>query len=235
MNPGTKEEAINLARKSDNVDLIICPPFVFIEDVRRAINASRLGAQDVFWEKGVGAYTGEVSVRELKSSGVEYVLVGHSERRRVIGETNEIVAKKLKAVINGGLVPVLLVGETAEEKEAGQRNEVLSQGIKSALENIGIPTRIYIAYEPIWAISTNKKSKADDPESTVEAIKVIKKAIKSINKEILEHAHFIYGGSITPANANDFLQHKEIEGAVVGGASLDPESIQKIIEIVDQY
>lgn len=230
MNPETLAEAVTLAKTTGRANLVLCPPFVFIEEVAKVINESRLGAQDLFWEKGSGPFTGEISARELKDLGVEYVIIGHSERRQ-LGETNEVVAKKIKAAIQAGLIPILAVGETLAEKEAGKQEEVILEEIKTALEKISVPSYIYIAYEPIWAISTNKNSKADKPENTLEIIKFIKKNLKEINKEALEHVHFIYGGSINSKNAEKFLQHKEIEGALVGAASLDPAEIIKITEI----
>src|SRR3989338_4193016 len=145
MNPGTEEEAIKLAKVSDNEGLVIFPPFAFLEKVMDNINESRLGAQDLFWERGTGAYTGEVSARELKSIGVNYVIVGHSERRS-LGDNNEIVAKKLKAAVQSGLVPILCVGENAEQKINGQRDEILREEITSAFEKLTEPSELIVAY-----------------------------------------------------------------------------------------
>lgn len=230
MNPATEEEAIELAKATDRAGLVVFPPFIFMEEVGNIIDESRLGAQDLFWEKGTGPYTGEISAKELKDVGVSYVIIGHSERRK-LGETNEIVAQKLKAAVQAGLMPILCVGETLEQKEENKRDEIITEEITSAFDKLSEFTNIYIAYEPIWAISTSKSAKADKAKNTLEVINLIKKLLRKINKEALEHAHFIYGGSVNSQNAKNFLQHKEIEGALIGGASLKPEDINEVMRI----
>lgn len=238
MNPATEEEALTLAKESDQEGLVICPPFVFLEKIAAIINNSRLGAQDLALEKSTGPYTGEVSAKELKSVGVDYVIIGHSERRYPSvgeGESDEIVARKFKAAVQVGLVPILCVGETQEEKDNNQQRSVLKREIGFVFESLKSVARVYIAYEPVWAISSQAHSQADKPEDVVGAVKYIKKLIKEINKDFLEHAHFIYGGSVTAKNADKFLQYKEIEGALVGHASLNAEEIKKIVQTAANY
>src|SRR3989344_4632314 len=187
MNPATTKEAIRLAQESDVEGLVICPPFLFLEEVSKIIKKAKLGAQDCFWEEK-GAYTGEISPKELKSLGVKYVIIGHSERRQNLGETDEIVAKKIIAAVNNNLTPILCVGETKEERASGKTEEVVKRELKIGLSLL-----------------------ANQPHT--------------LNPKI------IYGGSVNSKNEKSFLKHKEIDGALVGGASLKSKEIKKIVEI----
>ena len=233
MNPATIEEAVELARATDHKQLVICPPFIFLEELSRIIDQSQLGAQDLFWEGEIGAFTGEISPQELKNLDVSHVIIGHSERRQNLGETNEMVAKKLVTAIEVGLIPILCVGETLAQKEAGQREAIIEEEITIALTGIESDQPIYIAYEPIWAISTNPDAEPDKPENTLEVIGFIKKLVQEINPAIISQLHFLYGGSVNSQNAAEFLQHDEIEGALVGSASLQPKEISKILNEAD--
>jgi triosephosphate isomerase len=232
MNPATVEEAVQLARATDHEQLVICPPFVFLEELSRVIDKGQLGAQDLFWEGDTGAFTGEISPEELKNLDVTHVIIGHSERRKNLGETNEMVAKKIATAIEAGLIPILCVGETLEQKEAGQREEVIEGEVVSALADIESDQTIYIAYEPIWAISTNPDAEPDKPENTLEVIDFIKKIVQEVNPSIVLRLKFLYGGSVNSKNASEFLQHNLIEGALIGGASLQAEELNKILNEV---
>ena len=234
MNPATEEEALELAKATDNENLVICPPFPFLKPVASVIKKSKLGAQDLFWEGLTGPYTGEVSAAELKSVGVEYVIIGHSERRKVLGETNDVIAKKIVAAVKEDLIPILCVGETWEQKMADEKEIVLSDQIRIGLSLIPKPytlNPIYIAYEPIWAISTGGRGVADHPSDTIMTISFIKKLLEKLKYDFA--VHFIYGGSVSAKNAEDFLKQPEIEGALVGGASLKPEEMAVIIKAAE--
>lgn len=220
MNPSTLKEALVLARASDAANVVVAPPFVFIEEVEKKLKKAKLGAQDLFWEAG-GAFTGEISPKELKKLGVKYVLVGHSERRHKLGESDEVIAKKVKAAVSGGLIPVLCVGETFTEKHTGQKEAVLRRQIKKGLSLIKFKgPKLLIAYEPVWAIGTGYP---ETPESALETIKYIKK---------FSDSKVLYGGSVNSKNLKSYLQYKEVDGALVGGASLNKEEVKKIISYI---
>jgi len=225
MNPTSIDEAVALAKASDEENLIIAPPFPFLGAVAATLKKARLGAQDLFWED-VGAYTGEVSGSQLSNLGVKYVMVGHSERRRHLGETDEMVGKKFIAALKNNLTPILCVGETKAEREAGETREVLNQQLKF-MTRVPKDAACIVAYEPVWAIGTGM---ADKPADTIEIVAMIRK-----NLEHMKNLRIIYGGSVTSANAESFFKHKEIEGALVGGASLKPEEIKTIMQIALRY
>jgi len=212
MNPQTLEEAKELFDSFKNTEAIICPPFVYMSVLRPN------GSQDVFYEDK-GAFTGEISPLMLKNLGVEYVLIGHSDRRYVLGETDEVINKKLKAALNAGLTPALLVGE----REGENREEILTKQLDTDLAGLS-PDKVLITYEPVWAISTNPNAKPDIPESALEAIKFI---IKKTGVKFC-----LYGGSVNEKNIVDFLKHQEIGGAVVGGASLRKEEFANILKLI---
>ena len=226
LNPKTVDEAIQLAKASDFAGAVIVPPFIFLEAVSKTIKKAKLGAQDVFWED-TGAFTGEVSPSQLKNLGVKYVIIGHSERRS-LGETDEMVGKKVAAAFRNGLIPILCIGETAEQRQKGETQKVVERQLKIGLSLYLKPhtLNLIIAYEPIWAIGTGNP---DTPEDMIEMAALIKSKIKNQKSKI------IYGGSITSGNAAEFLGHKEIEGALVGGASLKSEEFKKIIEIAKRF
>lgn len=230
MNPRTLTEARELAKASDIEGLIICPPFPFLEEVGATIRKAKLGAQDLFWGEG-GAYTGEVSADELKDIGVEYVIIGHSERRQNLGETDEMVAKKIAAALKAGLKPILCVGETRAERDAGKTGSVVQRELETGLFlTKNQKSSIVVAYEPIWAIGTGTP---DTPESMLEMVEFIKNVLNPQSRALTFSV--IYGGSVTSKNAESFFRHKEINGALVGGASLKGEEIKKIVEIGKKY
>lgn len=232
MNPGTLKEAISLTKASDKKNVVVAPPFVFLEEIGKTLKNAELGAQDVFGgEIDKGAFTGEISAKELKNLGVKYAIVGHSERRHKLGETDKIVAKKVKAALDGGLIPVLCVGETKKEKDAGRKEEVIKRQLEIGLSLVGgqlskANCQLPIAYEPVWAIGTGNP---ETPESALETIRYIKSLVVS-RKSLV--AKVLYGGSVDSRNLGDYLKYKEIGGALVGGASLDKKEVSKMISIL---
>lgn len=241
MNPATYEEAEALAKAvaekpSENAEVVLCPPFVWLTDLsHKAWKGIKFGAQDVFWEEK-GAFTGEVSSAMLKNSKVEYVIIGHSERRKNVGETDEMVNKKVKAALQAGLKVILCVGESAEVRKGGieAAKEFVGNQLKEDLKDIpnsqfSIRDSVVIAYEPIWAISGGDPTHAaDDPKNAVEMIVFIKSLLATCYS--LPAVPVLYGGSVNGSNAKAFLGEKEIDGALVGGASLKPEEFAKIVE-----
>lgn len=253
MNPKTEGEALALAKASDMGGLVIVPPFIFMEGVRSVLKNAELGAPDVFWE-GSGPYTGEVSAEELKSLGVKYVIVGHSERR-ALGETDRQVAQKVHVVLENGMTPVLCVGESAAERAASQTEEVIERQLRLGLSlisnrrplggaqgkpatskmdgvvslpiiHVALPLSLVIAYEPLWAIGTGTPN---TPQDTIKMVQYIHRILAALNLSLV--ARVLYGGSVDSANAESFLKEKEIDGALVGGASLKPDQIKKIVAI----
>lgn len=228
MNPATLKEALSLAKISDHKNVVVDPPFIFLEEMEKMLKKADLGAQDLFWENppvGKGAFTGEVSAKELKNIGVKYVIIGHSERRQKLGETDEIIAKKMKAAVEGGLIPILCIGETKQEKEAGKKEKILKNQLEADLLLIikrRAKNALFIAYEPIWAIGTGKP---EPPESALETIKYVKSLVVGRWSSV----KVLYGGSVNSQNLGDYIKYKEIDGALVGGASLKKEEIKKII------
>jgi len=215
MNPESEKEALNLAKSFDFKNVVIAPPFVFLESLSNVLKNAKLCAQDVFYEKS-GAYTGEISTIMLKKLGVKYVIVGHSERR-CLGETDEVIAKKIKAVINSGLKVILCVGEPLSIKKRGDSE--VKKYIKKQLNKISNlkSKNLLIAYEPIWAIGTGKNA-------SPEYASLIAKFIKSVLS-----VPVLYGGSTNYKNSKSFLERDEINGLLVGGASLDKNEFKKMI------
>jgi triosephosphate isomerase len=215
------------------VDVVICPPFTDIRTLQNLIQADKLhfglGAQNCYWEKE-GAFTGEVSAMFLAKLDVEYVIVGHSERRQLFGETDEMVNKKAKAVIEYEMTPIVCVGETLEQREAGETAATVSHQARSAFLGISAATAAtcVVAYEPIWAIGTGRTATPDDANDT---IGVVRGALAELYDDSVAQAIRIqYGGSVKPGNAKELMAMPEIDGALVGGASLDPDDFARIIQ-----
>lgn len=211
-------------------DVVLCPPFTALSRVSQLLKGSRieLGAQNLHWEKE-GAYTGEISAPMLKELGCEYVIVGHSERRQYFGDDDSVVAKKLGAVLAEGMTPILCVGEKLEEREAARTESVLESQIKGALG--GFDARqlvdLVVAYEPVWAIGTGKTATS---EMAVGAHKFIRKLLDTMfGSPFAEQTRIQYGGSVKPENASELLGESEIDGALVGGASLKADSFLRIV------
>jgi len=210
------------------VEKLVCPPFVFLAHAGRELAGSsiKVGAQNVYWEEE-GAYTGEVSPSMLADL-CEYVIVGHSERRKYFGETDETVNRRLKAALARGLRPIMCVGETLEEREAGRTEEVLLRQVRGGLADVDMPIGFVLAYEPVWAIGTGVP--ATGPMAN-ETIGVIRQELASLyGRELAEAARIQYGGSVTPDNVAEFMSQSQIDGALVGGASLKADAFASIVE-----
>jgi triosephosphate isomerase (TIM) len=201
-----------------DVEIAVCPPFVSLSPVKEVISGSniKLGAQNMFYEMK-GAYTGEVSPEMLRSL-CDYVILGHSERRQYFHETDAIVNKKLKAAIINHLHPIFCIGEKLEENESGKTESVIVNQLKNGLEGINADSTMVVAYEPIWAIGTGKAATATQAN---DVIKTIRKTLGKIwDDKTADNVRILYGGSVTEANIKEFIQQNEIDGALVGGASL---------------
>ena len=207
---------------TDEVDVVICPNFVSLDRISDLIDDTniKLGAQNVYFEDK-GAYTGETSVDMLAAVGVEYCIVGHSERRQYFNETDEIVNKKAKKLLEKNIAPIVCVGETLEERESNKMFEIVENQVKASLAEIekdSIKNKVVIAYEPIWAIGTGKTATA---EQAIEMCKHIRSVVASMyDEDTAECVRIQYGGSVKPANASEILNMSDIDGALVGGASL---------------
>ncbi|NTU75958.1 MAG: triose-phosphate isomerase [Anaerolineaceae bacterium] len=217
------------------VEQVICPPATAIMAINSLLNGTGigLGAQNLHWEAS-GAYTGEISASMIKEL-CEYVIIGHSERRAYFAETDETVNKKVKAALNAGLIPIVCVGETLVENEAGQTAEVVGRQILEGLKDIdlSVAEKIVIAYEPVWAIGTGKAATGVGA-NTVIAENIRVPLAKLFGKAVSESVRVLYGGSVNAANAAKFFSQPEIDGALVGGASLKAEDFLAIIEAAAQ-
>ncbi|NPA41871.1 MAG: triose-phosphate isomerase [Aquificae bacterium] len=209
-------------------EILLCPPFTSLYVAGQLLEGSgvKLGAQNCHYEKQ-GAFTGEVSIPMLKELGCEYVIVGHSERRHIFGESDELINKKVVACLEEGIRPILCVGEKLEDREAGMTFKVVEAQVRLALSGVEEHTdSIDIAYEPVWAIGTGVPA---TPEDAVAVHRFIKEVLKDINPKARGKTRILYGGSVKPHNAPEFMKHSEIEGLLVGGASLDPEAFAQIV------
>ncbi len=216
------------------VDIVICPPFVFIDRVVEKIREStiRVGAQNVFFREW-GAYTGEISPPMLKSVGCEYVIIGHSERRSLFYESDAEINRKIKMCIAHGLSPVFCIGETYEQKNAGNTEDILNNQVIYGLEGIDDEQimQIIIAYEPVWAIGTGISATGENAERTHIFIRNILSDFT--RPEVAENVRIIYGGSVNTANALELLRQENIDGALIGGASLKAETFSDIVKIAN--
>jgi triosephosphate isomerase len=233
----TRDEAVALAQgvvdtvgSITDVDVAVCPPYVNLAAVHDIIKDSniKLGAQDVHWE-GKGAYTGKVSCEMLKSIGVTYVIIGHSEQRTYFHETDDTVNKKLKAVLAAGLLPIICIGETLEERKSGRMEAVVERQTHGAFVDIAKEDALKctIAYEPVWAIGTGETA---TPEQANEAHIFVRKVLADLyDKETEQAIRIQYGGSMKPENAKELLEQSDVDGGLIGGASLKPDSFAGII------
>ncbi len=210
-------------------EILLCPPFTSLCVAHELLKESKvkLGAQNCHYEQK-GAYTGEISLDMLKDLDVSYAIIGHSERRWIFGESDELINKKLTACLQGNIRPVLCVGERLEEREAGLTFKVVETQVRLALSGIEHYTdSIDIAYEPVWAIGTGNPATPEDAQ-LVHAF--IKDLLHQINPQHAGKTRVLYGGSVNPKNAGDFMKMKDVDGLLVGGASLDPESFAQIVK-----
>ncbi len=212
------------------IQVVLCPPFTSLQAVSSAIEGSAffLGAQNVHWEKE-GAFTGEISSQMLLSLGCKYVIIGHSERRLLFHESNKIVNLKLKTALKEGLNPILCIGETLQEREKGKTEEIVEEQLKGAFEDLTPEDvgRIVLAYEPVWAIGTGKT--ATPKQANDVHLFIRRKLEERYGQEIAGNMRILYGGSVKSENAKDLLKEQGIDGALVGGASLDLDSFEKIV------
>ena len=221
-------EALLAVKQNEDVDVLICPPFTSLYTVIRELKNSyiKTGTQNVHHEDR-GAYTGEISPLMLKSLGVEYVIIGHSERRQYFGETDQIINKKVKACLRHGLKPVLCVGETLDQREAGLEKETVRDKLIKDLEGVTDSPDLVIAYEPVWAIGTGKTATSKQANEMSSYIREVLADIFTAN--IAENMKILYGGSVNASNAKEILDQPHIDGALVGGASLKADEFIKII------
>ena len=215
--------------KNAKCEIILCVPYTdLFYSLLTAQNTNiKIGAQNMHWEES-GAYTGEVSPNMLKCINVEYVIIGHSERRQYFAETDETVNKKIKSALNHSLKPILCVGETLEQRENNMQDAIISNQIKSALKGIESIENITIAYEPIWAIGTGKVATKEDANNT---IKIIRSTVKELyGDNVAQNVCILYGGSVKKENAKELFSTSDIDGALVGGASLKVDEFARILE-----
>lgn len=217
-----------VSREQVGCDVLVCPSFVFMDVAFESIQGSDVGlsAQNVDWNKD-GAFTGEVSVSMLKEAGCTHTLVGHSERRELLGETDDIVAKKFVAALGGGIWPILCVGESLSERKAGSTESVVLRQLDAVLDVVGIEEfgESVIAYEPVWAIGTGESATAAQANAVHE---LIRNRLAKESEQLSECIKILYGGSVKPENADELFEMKNIDGALVGGASLDAVSFLAI-------
>jgi triosephosphate isomerase len=218
---------------AEHVEVVVCPPFTALRAVQTLIDADKLpfllGAQNVH-PQDKGAFTGEISPAMLQALKVRYVIVGHSERRQLFGEDDAFVNKKVRAVFANGMVPILCVGETLDEREADGTESKVAQQIRRALDNV-TPEQIaglVVAYEPIWAIGTGRNAEPADAGRVTELIRST--LAEKVEAGVAEGVRVQYGGSVKPGNIRDFMAHPQIDGALVGGSSLDPEEFALIVK-----
>jgi triosephosphate isomerase (TIM) len=224
------KELRSAVKDVSDVEIVVAPPFTAVHAVAEAARNTNIGvaAQNLYWEKE-GAFTGEVSPVMVKESGAEYVIIGHSERRRLFGETDAIVNRKVVAAIGAGLMPIVCMGETLEEREANATLDVLDRQLKDGLDGIGGEriAELVIAYEPVWAIGTGRNATAAQAQ---EAHAHIRKRLRQwFGADAAEGCHVLYGGSVKPDNIREIIAEPDVDGALVGGASLDVRAFADIV------
>lgn len=235
----TASEAVRLAKQikvlvADEVkgiEVVLCPPFTALYPVAEVIKGSgiQLGAQDVFWEDE-GAYTGEISPVMLKDLGCHYVIVGHSERREYFHETDEDVRRKVDAALAKGIGVIACVGETLKERQEGKTEAVVSREVRAIVDGLELadPAHLVIAYEPIWAIGTGETATSQEANRVAALIR--EEIAAALGADVAREIRIQYGGSVKPENISDFMQEEEIDGALVGGASLDASTFAQIVK-----
>lgn len=226
----TAEQLLDLVNNIEKVDIMIAPTFTSLALVSKVVANSKvsLGGQDIYWEKE-GAFTGEISGTMLVSAGCQYVIVGHSERRQYFEETDDTVNKKMLASLNSGLIPIMCVGETGTQRDEKKTFSVLDKQMEKGLEGLSLNEHhsLVIAYEPVWAIGTGKSA---TPEQVQEVHFYLRNLLeKKFGDMIANSIRILYGGSVKPDNVSELMALPDVDGALVGGASLQPESFSKII------
>jgi len=225
------KELKDFVRNIEGVNIIVCPPFTSLWPIRELVDGTNihLGAQNLNKEER-GAFTGEISPLMLQDIGCEYVILGHSERRKYFKEASDEIARKAKSAFSHQLIPIVCVGENLAERESGQFKEVIKEEIEALFSEIDLisASRIIIAYEPIWAIGTGKSSNPDDAESVISFIREL--FCIHYGEKIAEQIRILYGGSVDPKNIRGFMEKPDIDGALVGGASLQALSFSLIVK-----
>jgi triosephosphate isomerase len=224
------KELRSIVKDVSDVEIVIAPTFLAVHAVAEALRNANVGvaAQDLYWEKE-GAFTGEVSAAMIKEAGAEFVIIGHSERRRLFGETDTTVNRKLLSAIGAGLAPIVCVGETLEERESEQTLAVLDRQVKDGLDRLTAEqvAELVVAYEPVWAIGTGRVATAAQAE---EAHAHIRTRLRQwFGADAAERCHVIYGGSVKPDNIAELIREPDVDGALVGGASLDVHGFSDIV------
>jgi triosephosphate isomerase (TIM) len=216
---------------AEKATVTVCPPFVYLSAVAKALSSSNIsvGAQDVYFENN-GAFTGEISCAMLKDVGCTYAIIGHSERRHVLGETDELINKKVAAAIHGGLLPILCVGELLAERESNTTESVIKRQMEKGLAGIDAEkmAAITIAYEPVWAIGTGKTASKEQAQEVHAFIRQL--LTKMYDKQLAQQIRIQYGGSVKPSNAKELMSQPDIDGLLIGGASLKAEDFVAIVE-----
>jgi len=224
------KELRSIMRDVSDVEIVVAPTFTAVHAVAEALRNANIGvaAQDVYWERE-GAFTGEISAGMIKEAGAEYVIVGHSERRRLFGETDRTVNRKIVAAIGAGLTPIVCVGETLEERERGETPAVLDRQIKDGLDTLTADqvAELVIAYEPVWAIGTGQNATAAQAEES--HLHIRQRLGQWFGGNAADHCHVIYGGSVKPDNIAELVREPDVDGALVGGASLDVRAFAEIV------
>ncbi|MCP3900818.1 MAG: triose-phosphate isomerase [Desulfobacteraceae bacterium] len=226
----TAEKLASLSKDITSTDIMIAPTYLSVPLVAQKLSGTnvKVGAQNLYFEKE-GAYTGEVSAEMIKDTGAEYVLIGHSERRQFFAETDESVCKKIKAATKANLVPVLCIGESENDREANNTFSVLDKQVKNGLKDLGSEElkTLVLAYEPVWAIGTGKTASVDQVD---EVHKYLRSLISQLfSSDFAMNIRILYGGSVNPDNVKELMAIEDVDGALVGGASLDPDKFIKII------
>ena len=224
------KELRSRARDIDDVEIVVAPPFTALHAVAEAVRNTKVGVagQDLYWERE-GAFTGQVSGPMLKEAGAEYVIVGHSERRTLFGETDATVNRKTLAAFAAGLTPIVCIGETLAERERNETFSVLDRQLRDAMAELGADRvrSLILAYEPVWAIGTGKNATAGEAQEAHAHIR--RRLAEAFGPDAATDCHIIYGGSVKPANARDLISQEDVDGALVGGASLDLASFLEIV------
>ena len=214
---------------NEKVEAVICAPFTLLKDLKQATKGTsiKVGAQNMHFEEK-GAFTGEISPLMLKELDMDYVIIGHSERRQYFNETNETVNKKVLKALEVGIDPILCVGETLEEREAGNTKDVCKVQVEKALENVSKEdiAKVVIAYEPIWAIGTGKTATSEDAN---DVIAYIRQVVANLYKDLANEVRIQYGGSVKPSNVGEIMNQSDIDGALVGGASLEANDYVQLV------
>ena len=211
-------------------EILVCPTFTSLDAIGGIIKGSniRLGGQNIFWE-AQGAFTGEISGPMLKAVGCQYAVIGHSERRQFFGETDDTVAKRVKAAFENNLIPILCVGETLAEREANSQFSVVEKQLRDGLKLMPLSqaAKLVVAYEPVWAIGTGKTA---SPEQAQEIHAYIRKILAELGKDVADKIRILYGGSIKPGNIDELMRCPDIDGGLIGGASLKAEDFTRIVK-----